>query len=101
MIDRKIIALVVMLIAVTGVGGLALLLGNTDPNQVPPPNEPPTNQIDIVTSGDVVLWAESEYWQDFMPSDDPSHPFYCVIQVNITNNGDSIIENLAAIRTTM
>ncbi|MFW9932089.1 MAG: hypothetical protein ACFFDR_05470 [Candidatus Thorarchaeota archaeon] len=101
MMERKVIAIAVVLVAVVGVSGYALLLGSIGTTQVPPPNEPPGDETIIITAGDVVLWAEAEYWQDFMPSDDPSHPFFAVIRVNITNNGNTTIENLGALRTTI
>lgn len=94
-------ASIVLVTAIVGVTGLSLLLGGSAFPQVPPPNELPAGEIPPTEIGDVVLFAEAEYWQDFMPSNNPNHPFYVRILVNITNNGDSTIDYLSALRTTI
>lgn len=101
MADSKFVAIILVLIMAVGMTGAFFLLGSMDLTQVPPPVKPPSDQRIVITSGNVVLWAEAEYWQDFMPGDDPYNEFYTRIRVNITNNGDSVIENLAALRTTI
>ena len=101
MADRRALAVMIMVVATVGITGVLFFYGSVDLLQVPPPNEPPTSDENVVTIGDVVLWAEAEYWQDFMPGDDPDNPFYTLIRVNITNNGDSTIENLSALRVTI
>ncbi len=101
MIDRKFLAVVIVVLAVVGIGGAATILGTPLLEQVPPPDELPGTQTMAVTSGDVVIWAEAEYWQDFMPPVDPDPPFYVLISVNITNNGNTSIEDLRAPRATI
>ncbi len=101
MADRRVLPVIMVIIATVGITGVMFFYGNVDLSQVPPPNEPPTSERNVVTYGDVVLWAEAEYWQDFMFGDDPDNPFYTLIRVNITNNGDTTIENLDASRVTI
>lgn len=102
MTDKKTIIASFLVIAVIGVGVSAALLSNVVPQQVPPPDSLPDETVDIVTSGDLRIWAEAVYWQDFMPSVPPEGPpFYTVITVNITNDGDVTITDIFAPRVTI
>lgn len=95
MIDRKVIASILVVIVVSTVGVIWLSLGATLPEspeslEIPPPEQPPGNDPIIVTSGDLEIWAEADFWQDFMPAIPPEGPpFYTVIRINITNHGDT------------
>ena len=91
------IALVLLSILVVATG-TALILGGTlfdglDP--VPPPDGPPSEVVGNITVGGLDLAASAFFWQDFMPSIPPEGPpFYLVIRVNVTNNGNLTVFGL-------
>ncbi|MFW9847578.1 MAG: hypothetical protein ACFFF4_00455 [Candidatus Thorarchaeota archaeon] len=102
MLDRRILAASLIIIAVSGVGIIAILLNGPSPSQVPPPSSPPGNNIQIVTAGQLAVWAEAEFSQDFMPVVPPEGPpFHTFIKINITNNGDETVNGLMAHRITV
>ncbi len=102
MVDKKIIVSGILVVSIVGVGIIAVLLNEPSLRQVPPPNTLPDDEIQIVSSGGLLIWAEAEYWQDFMPTIPPEGPpFYLVIRINITNIGDSIITDIFAPRVTI
>jgi hypothetical protein len=69
---------------------------------VPPPVTPPGDEQEIVVAGDLELWAEADFWQDFMPLVPPEGPpFYTLIRINITNTGSSALEHFDAPRATI
>jgi hypothetical protein len=101
-VDRRIIAAILIVISVSGVGILAVLLNGSSPSQVPPPSSPPGNESEIVTAGQLVVWAEAEFSQDFMPAIPPEGPpFHSFIKINITNTGDTHIWDINAHRITI
>lgn len=101
MIDRRVLLASLLIISIVGVGIFAVLL-NSNNYQVPPPSNLPDGEIQIVTSGDLQLWAKAEYTQDFMPVIPPDGPpFYCFITINITNIGENTIDDLGASRVTI
>jgi len=99
--DRRLVAIFIVILTVGSVSGLVILFGNPMLSQIPPPAELPSDQTHVFTSGNIVVWAEAEYWQDFMPVVDQDHSFYTSITVNITNIGNYTIEYVSAIRTTI
>jgi hypothetical protein len=99
LINRKLTASVLLIITFIGVGSIAVYLGglNPDLSDVPPPENPPGNEREVVFEGDLELWAEADFWQDFMPLVPPEGaPFYTVVFINITNTGTSTLENFNA-----
>ncbi len=104
MSDRRIIAIVVILVTVLGMGviGIILNVSRSDPLQVPPPSVPPGENPEIIISHGLEVWAEASYWQDFMPSvPEEGPPFYTVIRVNVTNTGETTVSDFEAIRMTI
>ncbi|MDF1540956.1 MAG: hypothetical protein P1Q69_18820 [Candidatus Thorarchaeota archaeon] len=102
MIDKKAILTSILIVSIVGVGVVAVLLGDPSIQQVPPPDTFPDNEIQIVSSGGLLIWAEAGYWQDFMPAVPPEGPpFYLVIKINITNIGDTTVTDLFAPRVTI
>lgn len=100
MLDKRIIAAVVIVCAITGVLFINWFL--QDPLQVPPPDSPPSQDPDIYKDDNVELWAEAEFSQDFMPAIPPEGPpFYVFIKINITNTGNSTIIHPYASRATV
>lgn len=100
MLDKRIVSVVVIICAISGVLFISWLI--QDPIQVPPPELPPGQEPDVYRDGDVELWAEAEFSQDFMPAIPPEGPpFYVFIKINITNTGNSTISNLGASRATV
>ena len=76
------------------------LFGGFDP--VPPPDEPPSEVVGNITVEGLDLAASAFFWQDFMPSIPPEGPpFYLVIRVNVTNNGNSTIFGLDVSRVSV
>jgi hypothetical protein len=101
-LERKFLAVVLIVISISGVGILAVLLNGSSPSQVPPPLSPPGNETEIVTAGQLSVWAEAEFSQDFMPAIPPEGPpFYSFIKINITNTGDTTVNDLMANRITI
>jgi hypothetical protein len=98
MIERRLAALGVLIIAVVGIGGYVVFFGSAPISEVPPPDTPPLEGTRIIVSaGEVVLWADAEYCQDFMPMvPDTGPPFTAVIRVNITNGGITVLDNVNA-----
>ena len=99
MANRKIVASLIILVTVLGIGVFVLLSGTP---QVLPPSSPPGEDPCILISHDLEVWAEAMYWQDFMPSfGSEGPPFFIIIWVNITNNGNTTVSNFEAVRTTI
>jgi hypothetical protein len=93
-----------LIISIIGVGVVAAYLSglNPDLSQVPPPVTPPGDEQEIVVAGDLELWAEADFWQDFMPLVPPEGPpFYTLIRINITNTGSSALEHFDAPKVTV
>ena len=104
MSNRKLTASVLLIVTITGVGIIAAYLGglNPDLSHVPPPENLPGNETEIVIAGDLELWAEADFWQDFMPLVPPEGPpFHTVIRINITNTGTSALEHFNAPKVTV
>lgn len=102
MIDKRILLASILTIAIVGIGAFAVLMNEPNLQRIPPPSTNPDGSIQIVSSGDLRLWAEAEYSQDFMPAIPPEGaPFYSLIKINITNTGDETIENIFAPRATI
>ncbi|MHA1908750.1 MAG: hypothetical protein ACW98Y_15730 [Candidatus Thorarchaeota archaeon] len=104
MLDRRIVATVLIVISISGVGILAVLLNgpSPSPSQIPPPSSPPGNETEIVTAGNLTVWAEAQFSQDFMPAIPPEGPpFYSFISINITNNGEESVSDISAHRITI
>ncbi len=101
---RKPTATAIILVAVIGLGVVGVLysLGFLDPLQVPPPEEPPGEELEPTTKDGLTATARAIYWQDFMPSVPPEGPpFYTVIWINVTNTGNITITNFYAVRVTI
>ncbi|MCK5264698.1 MAG: hypothetical protein KAR03_03750 [Candidatus Thorarchaeota archaeon] len=97
--NRKILASIIILITVLGVGVYVLLSGTP---QVQPPSSPPGDDPYILISHDLEVSAEAIYWQDFMPSfSQEGPPFMTVIWVNVTNTGNTTVSNFEAVRLTI
>ncbi len=99
MSNRRIVAAVIILVTVLGMGVYVSLSGIP---QVPPPLSPPGENPDIIISNELELWAEAFYWQDFMPIvPEEGPPFFIRILVNVTNTGNTTVSDFDAIRTTI
>ena len=62
MLERRIVAIVVILVIVIGMGAIGIIqLQNFDTLQVPPPLFPPREDPDIIVSHDLEVWAEATY----------------------------------------
>ncbi|MGY5853803.1 MAG: hypothetical protein RTU92_09575 [Candidatus Thorarchaeota archaeon] len=102
--DQRLVAAVLVVLVLGGVGVLsyslnALTLGS---GHLPPATTAPGPDSEVITDGDVELWADSEFWQDFMPAVPPEGPpFYAVVGINITNNGDTKIVNIGVAQATV
>ncbi len=102
--DRRLIAATLVVIVLGGVGMLSYSLTALTPGSghLPPPTTTPGPDPEVVTNGDVVLWADGYFWQDFMPAVPPEGPpFYAVVGINITNNGDTTITNIGVVKATI
>ncbi|MHA2384073.1 MAG: hypothetical protein ACXACT_15985 [Candidatus Thorarchaeota archaeon] len=96
MIDRKIAAIGIILVVVIGLGIVGVLLYSYP---IPPPEEPPGEEPEIVIKDGLEAWAEAIYWQDFMPAiPEEGPPFYTLIWVNVTNTGNTTITNFHPVR---
>lgn len=101
-VDRKILAGFLIIVAISGTGIAAILLNVSTPYQIPPPSTPPGNEIQITTAGQMDVWAEATYTQNYMPSVPPEGPpFYSFISINITNNGNVRVSGISAFRITI
>lgn len=70
--------------------------------QVPPPDEPPTDVIPPIQADNMVFEANAIFWQNFMPIIPPEGPpFYLVLEITIKNLGSIPITGLTAVRTTV
>ena len=99
MIDRKIAAIGIILVVVIGLGIVGVMLYSYS---VPPPEEPPGEEPEIVIKDGLEAWAEAIYWQDFMPAiPEEGPPFYTIIWVNVTNTGNTTITNFHPVRVTI
>ncbi|MHA2069607.1 MAG: hypothetical protein ACXABY_35030 [Candidatus Thorarchaeota archaeon] len=100
----KTTAIGIILVAVIGLGvvGVLINLSFSDPLQVPPPADPPGEELEPIIKDGLSAWAEAMYWQDFMPivpAEGP--PFYTIIWINVTNIGNSTVTNFHAVRVTI
>lgn len=104
MASRKTIAMGVVLVAVIGLG-TGLILNNllySDPDQVPPPSDQPEEEPEIFFKDGLGAWANTTYWQDFMPEiPEEGPPFYTTVWVNVSNNGTITVNNFIAIQVTI
>lgn len=99
MTNRRIVAIITILVTIIGMGVYVSLSGIP---QVPPPLSPPGEDPDIIISHDLEVWAEALYWQDFMPSvPEEGPPFLVIIWVNVTNTGNTTVNNFEAVRLTI
>jgi len=104
---RKSMVIIIILVMVLGMGVSMIIVGfiqllQSDPTQVPPPSFPPGEDPDIIVSHNLEVWAEAMYSQDFMPfvpAEGP--PFGTIIWVNVTNTGNTTVNNFEAVRTTI
>ena len=104
MSNRKLTASILLIITLSGVGILAAYLNGLSPDlsQVPPPENPPGDEKEIIVASNLELWAEAEFWQDFMPLVPPEGPpFHTVVYINITNTGTSTLESFNAPKMTV
>ncbi len=104
MSTKKIITVSIILVAVVGLGifGADLLVADSNPLQVPPPPEPPGEEPESTIACDLEAWAIAVYSQDFMPAiSEEGPPFYTVIWINVTNNGNTTVTNFHAVRVTI
>ncbi|MHA2380863.1 MAG: hypothetical protein ACXADS_16450, partial [Candidatus Thorarchaeota archaeon] len=94
--ERGITLVVISVLVVASSAAFLLvgdLFGGLEP--VPPPDEPPSEVVDSITADGLELVASAFFWQDFMPSTPPEGPpFYLVIRVNVTNNGNATVFGL-------
>jgi hypothetical protein len=100
----KTTAIGIILVAVIGLGvvGVLINLSFSNPLQIPPPGEPPGDEMEPIVKDELQAWAEAVYWQDFMPmvpAEGP--PFYTVIRINVTNTGITTVTNFHAVRVTI
>jgi hypothetical protein len=84
MTDRKIAATGIILVVVIGLGIVGVMLYSFS---VPPPDEPPGEEPEIVIKDGLEVWAEALYWQDFMPA--------------IPDEGPPFVTNFHAVRVTI
>ncbi len=69
---------------------------------VPPPDEPPTDEIAPIQVDNLVFEANPIFWQNFMPIIPPEGPpFYLVLEIIVKNYGDISISDITAIKTTV
>jgi len=104
MISTKATTIGVILVVVTGLTVVGVLVNSSfsDPLQVPPPAEPPGDEPEIITKDGLEAWAEAIYSQDFMPEiPEEGPPFYTVIWLNVTNNGNITVTNFHVVRVTI
>ena len=100
----KTTAIGIILVAVIGLGvvGVLMNLSFADPLQIPPPTEPPGDDLELTSKDGLQAWARAVYWQDFMPMIPPQGPpFYMVICINVTNTGNITVTNFHAVRVTI
>ncbi len=70
--------------------------------QVPPPEEPPTDVVAPIQVDNVVFEANAIFWQNFMPIIPPEGPpFYLVLEITVKNWGNVPLTGLTAVRTTI
>lgn len=101
--QRTLIASVMIVGIVVTVGTAFILLGmNNALAQIPPPDTYPDNDLEVFQGESVEVTAEAIYSQNFMPIvDDDGPPFYVLVRINVTNTGDTTLETLNALRTTL
>ncbi len=97
---RTYIAMFTIILVASGTGVL-LILGTASAD-VPPPASPPTGSVDHIEVNGLRLNASAYYWQDFMPAiPDEGPPFMFIIWITVKNNGNSTVDNIAAIKATL
>ncbi len=104
MTARKFTAMGVILVAIIGLGvlGVFINLFYSSPPEIPPPPEPPEEEPEIIIKDGLAAWAETTYWQDFMPEiPEEGPPFFTTVCVNVTNNGTTTVNNFWAVQVTI
>ena len=104
MADRRMIAVLVAVLVIGGVGLTAVYIGlmNTGLQPVSAPESPPGSVVDPITVDNLKLSAVAEFAQDHeppIPSD--GAPFYVVVTINITNVGTTNVTDFMAPRLTI
>ena len=100
--NRKLLAGLLIVVAISGIGTLAILLNGSTSYQIPPPSTPPGSDVQIISAGQMAVWAEASFSQDFMPAiPQEGPPFYSFVTINITNNGDVRVSCISAFRITI
>ena len=106
MLDKRLLAAITVVLVLGSVGVISFSLNmntlTTDSGHLSPPTTTPGTEPEVIIDDDVALWADAEFWQDFMPGIPPEGPpFYALIGVNITNNGDTTVTNIGIQQTTI
>jgi hypothetical protein len=104
LIERRVVAIIVGVVVIFGVGIMGILLNAAylDPLRIPPPSIPPDEAVEKTTLDGIEVWAEASYWQDFMPSiPEEGPPFYAAVRVHIINTGNTTIADFNAFRMTI
>jgi hypothetical protein len=102
--DRRLIAVLLAVLVIGGVGLTAVYLGllNTGLQPVTAPDSPPGSVVDPITVDNLRLTAVAEFTQDYVPPI-PSEgaPFHVVVTINITNTGTTNVTDFMAPRLTI
>lgn len=85
------------------IGVVMVIIFHYKANQpVPPPVEPPTDEMAPIQVDYLVFEAKIIFWQNFMPIIPPEGPpFYLVLEIIVKNYGNIPISDITAIRTTV
>ena len=101
MVQTRQFLILIGLIVIIGVG-LFIVLRDESKQQVPPPEEPPTDEVVPLQVENLELEASATFWQNFMPIIPPEGPpFYLVLELTVTNYGPTTISGFKAVRTTV
>jgi len=99
--DRRVLGIVVFVVCVVLGLTVARLFMNLS-FQVPPPSHLPGADPEIIVTVELTAWAKAEYWQDFMPIVGPEGPpFFVIVNVEVTNTGNSTISSFEVPRVTI
>lgn len=99
-INRLFLALIGLILVI---GVVLVMIFHYKPNQqVPPPDEPPTDEVAPIQVDYLVFEANVVFWQNFMPIIPPEGPpFYLVLEITVKNYGNIPISGFTAIKTTV
>ncbi len=104
MSDKRLFATIIVVIVLGGIGVISYSLNamTYGSDHLPPPTTTPGPDPEVITDGGVELWAEAEFWQDYMPAIPPEGPpFHALVGINITNNGDTTVTDIGVAQATI